>query len=101
MASSSSLRRFHLEGVRDTGRVIGDGAYAKSHRGRSLRGRQGAGVPGAEMCGEKALRRVVRERLARVESRHAAEVRSCSLITRRARSLLLACCSFTPFFLHV
>ena len=28
MASSSSLRRFHLEGVRDTGRVIGDGAYA-------------------------------------------------------------------------
>ena len=30
---------------------------------------------------------VVRERLARVESRHAAEVRSCSLITRRARSL--------------
>ena len=38
------------------------------------------------MCGEKAPRRVVRERLARVESRHAAEVRSCSLITRRARS---------------
>ena len=28
MASSSSLRRFHLEGVHDTGRVIGDGAYA-------------------------------------------------------------------------
>ena len=39
------------------------------------------------MCGEKAPRLVVRERLARVESRHVAEVRSCSLITRRARSL--------------
>ena len=39
------------------------------------------------MCGEKTSRRVVRERLARVESRHAAEVRSCSLITWRARSL--------------
>ena len=31
------------------------------------------------MRGEKAPRRVVRERLARVESQHAAEVRSCSL----------------------
>ena len=41
------------------------------------------------MCGEKAPRRVVRERLARVESRHAAEVRSCSLITLRPRSGLL------------
>ena len=30
------------------------------------------------MCGEKAPRRVVRERLARMESRHAAEVRSNS-----------------------
>ena len=28
MAGSTSLSRFHLEGVRDTGRVIGDGAYA-------------------------------------------------------------------------
>ena len=28
MAGSPSLYRFHLEGVRDTGRVIGEGAYA-------------------------------------------------------------------------
>ena len=28
MAGLASLRRFHLEGVRDTGRVIGEGAYA-------------------------------------------------------------------------
>ena len=28
MASPASLRRFHLECVRDTGRVIGEGAYA-------------------------------------------------------------------------
>ena len=28
MAGPASLRRFHLEGVRDTGRVIGEGAYA-------------------------------------------------------------------------
>ena len=28
MANSASLRRFHLEGVRDTGRVVGEGAYA-------------------------------------------------------------------------
>ena len=41
------------------------------------------------MCREKAPRLVVRKCLARVESRHVAEVRSCSLITRRARSLLV------------
>ena len=28
MAGPASLRRFHLECVRDTGRVIGEGAYA-------------------------------------------------------------------------
>ena len=28
LMASASLRRFHLEGVRDTGRVIGEGAYA-------------------------------------------------------------------------
>ena len=28
MASSTSLHRFHLEGVRDTERIIGDGSYA-------------------------------------------------------------------------
>ena len=28
MAYAVSLRRFHLEGVRDTGRIIGEGAYA-------------------------------------------------------------------------
>ena len=51
------------------------------------------------MCGEKAPRLVVRERLARVESRHAAEVRSCSLITHGELVVcLLACCSFTPYF---
>ena len=39
------------------------------------------------MCGEKAPRLVVRERPARVESRHVAEVRSYSLITWRARGV--------------
>ena len=53
----------------------GRARYGQSHRGRSLRGRKGVGVPGAEVCGEEAPRRVVRERLTRVESRHAAEVR--------------------------
>ena len=28
MADPAFLRRFHLEGVRDTGRVVGEGAYA-------------------------------------------------------------------------